>query len=93
MISSDGSRTVSVFRNDDGRVAVVDSFPGFFYDELAPGMPLLSGNGAGINKTCSRGPEMSRILLQEVCPLGGEISILEDGVHRALAGAKAAIGA
>jgi len=44
VMSADGSRSVSVLC--DGKAfSIDDGYPGFFYDELAPGMPLLSANG------------------------------------------------
>ncbi len=44
VISPDASRCVSVFRDGD-KFAVIDGYAGSSYDELAPGMPLLTSDG------------------------------------------------
>jgi len=44
VISADGSHGASIFR-DGSKFAVIDGYPGFSYDELTPGMPLLTPNG------------------------------------------------
>ena len=44
VISADGSNFASVYRAG-GAFAVIDGYPGVSYDELAPGMPLLTPDG------------------------------------------------
>jgi hypothetical protein len=44
VISADGSTCAVVYRTGDG-FEVMDGYPGFSYDGLAPGMPLLTPDG------------------------------------------------